>query len=117
MEVLATDFVLYPVKDMAVAQKFYRDTLGLTPFSESDGWSEYDLGNVTLSIVKSDDMPPGGSVALAVADVEATIKELTAAGVTVVAEPGESPVCNHASVLDPDGNSLWIHHRKDGSAG
>ncbi len=102
---------------MAVAQAFYRDTLGLTPLSESDGWSEYDLGNVTLSIVKSDDMPPGGAVALAVEDVEATLNELKAAGVTVIKGPDESPVCHFASVLDPDGNSLWIHHRKDGPAG
>ena len=40
MKVIAADFVLYPVKDMAVAQKFYRDTLGLTVYNESDGWSK-----------------------------------------------------------------------------
>ena len=117
MDVRAADFVLYPVKDMAVAQAFYRDTIGLTPFSESDGWSEYDLGNLTLSIVQSDDMPPGGAVALAVEDVEATLEELQAAGVPVIVGPQESPVCHFASVLDPDGNSLWIHHRQDGSVG
>jgi predicted enzyme related to lactoylglutathione lyase len=117
MDVRAADFVLFPVKDMAVAQAFYRDTIGLTPLSESDGWSEYDLGNVTLSIVQSEDMPPGGAVALAVNDVAAALKELKAAGMTVITEPNESPVCHFASVLDPDGNSLWIHQRKDGTTG
>jgi extradiol dioxygenase family protein len=89
MKVIAADFVLYPVKDMAVAQKFYRDTLGLTVYNESDGWSKYDLGNVTLSIVNSD----------------------------ISSEAGESPVCHHATITDPDGNIIWIHHRKDGTSG
>ena len=118
MKVIAADFVVYPIKDMAVAQKFYRDTLGLTVYNESDGWSEYDLGNVTLSIVNSDDMPGGGgAIALAVEDVEATIAELKSAGVDISSEAGESPVCHHATITDPDGNVIWIHHRKDVTSG
>lgn len=62
-------------------------------------------------------MPPRGAVALAVADVAAALEELKAASMTVITDPNESPVCHFASVLDPDGNSLWIHHRKDGPVG
>ncbi len=60
MDVRAADFVFYPIKDMAVSQAFYRDTIGLTPLHESDGSSEYDLGNVTLAIFRDDDTVPGG---------------------------------------------------------
>ena len=56
-------------------------------------------------------------MALAVADVEATLEELKAAGVQVLDGPDETPLCYIASVLDPDGNTLVIHQRKDGSAG
>jgi predicted enzyme related to lactoylglutathione lyase len=53
----------------------------------------------------------GATVALAVADVRATVAELRAAGVPIVMEPWESPVCWLALIADPDGNRLWLHQR------
>lgn len=48
-------FSCYPVTDMARARKFYEDVLGLKPtmmVGEPGGmqWTEYDVGNGTLSI-------------------------------------------------------------------
>ena len=118
MEVRAVDFVVFPVKDMSATVSFYRDTLGLDPFFEGDGWSEFEVGNVTLSFMQSDEVVlGGGSIALAVEDVEATLAELKSAGVTISRAADESPVCHHATIVDPDGHVIWIHHRKDGTFG
>ena len=57
----------------------------------------------------------GAAIALAVESVEETTKELEAKGVTVTVPAGESPVCHFACIQDPDGNTIWLHHRKDGS--
>ena len=51
----------------------------------------------------------GAMIALAVPDVRATVEELRAAGVPIVMEPWESPVCYLAAIADPDGNRLWLH--------
>lgn len=44
-------FTMYPVKDMARAELFYRETLGLGPSSGSveHGWVEFDLRTVGAS--------------------------------------------------------------------
>ena len=53
----------------------------------------------------------------AAAEMIGFIEEMKAKGAEVVFGPFESPVCWVAAVLDPDGNSLWIHQRKDGTTG
>jgi len=56
-------------------------------------------------------------VAFSVDDVAAAIEELEGKGITVTVPTYESPVCHLACILDPDGNTVWIHQRKDGSYG
>jgi predicted enzyme related to lactoylglutathione lyase len=121
MQVRAVDFVAIPVSDTAAGARFYRDVLGLRELFAGEGWAEYDAGNVTLSLVPSGEegAPTGArsAVALAVADVAAALSELSARGVRVVEGVHEFEPCFMALIEDPFGNRLYLHQRKDGSAG
>lgn len=120
------DYVVYGVSSLDKALPFYRDTLGLKPLGEPfDGkWQEFELGTSTLAIA----MPPwaqpptegangGATAAIAVRDLKRAIEDLKSKGVPVTFGPEESPVCFMAGIKDPDGNSILLHERKDGTAG
>ncbi|MBI3973288.1 MAG: VOC family protein [Chloroflexi bacterium] len=124
MQVRGVDFVLFGVSDVERSRAFYQDTLGLTPAAEwPPNWYEFDAGGTTIAIAKPPEAAPqpphrgGTTVALAVPDAKAAIAELRAKGVQVLWDVGESPVCYMALIADPDGNGIWIHQRKDGTAG
>jgi len=112
-------FSCYPVTDMARARAFYEGVLGLKAtyaVGEPGGmqWTEYDIGNGTLSIGQAPGWNPtadGCSVALEVEDFDAAIAHLRSAGVPFKMEPFPTPVCRMAFILDPDGNALCIHKR------
>jgi lactoylglutathione lyase len=125
LETRAIDYVVYGVSDLERAIPFYRDVLGL-PFDYvyEGWWAEFRVAPVSLALCG----PPAGqaprpgyaggaTVALAVPDVAAAVAELRRAGVPVLLEPVESPVCWTAAVADPDGNRINLHQRKDGTAG
>jgi extradiol dioxygenase family protein len=112
------DFVAVPVRDRERAAKFYGDTLGLEKNPNStDTWIEFETGNVTLAIVVPEEIGveyaplPFGTLAIRVADVEATRKRLEEAGVEFGMESFDSGVCKGAPFRDPDGNGLLLHHR------
>ncbi|MBI5384166.1 MAG: VOC family protein [Verrucomicrobia bacterium] len=122
MKIRGTDFVMYQVSDLARAAAFYRDALGLPQemYSEEYQWAEFNCGNVTLSLhggVKLPEQIAGGRVALAVEDVHAAFAELKAKGARVVGEPVDYGVCCAVEVLDPDGNTVILHKRADGTFG
>ncbi|MEN6632722.1 MAG: VOC family protein [Candidatus Polarisedimenticolia bacterium] len=109
-------FTLYPVKDVARARAFYEGTLGLAVSSDFGGrWIEFELSGGVFAI--SDMIPDlgpsaerGGKIAFEVDDVDALTERLRASGVPVVVEPFSTPVCRMSVVLDPEGNSLTLHH-------
>ncbi|MBE0540940.1 MAG: VOC family protein [Verrucomicrobia bacterium] len=122
MRIRGTDFVMYQVSDLANAAKFYRDTLGLPQetYCEEYQWAEFNCGNVTLSLHGGMNLPAviaGGRVALAVDDVFAAFAELKAKGVRVIGEPVDYKVCCAVEILDPDGNTVILHKRADGTFG
>jgi catechol 2,3-dioxygenase-like lactoylglutathione lyase family enzyme len=125
MQVRAVDFILVSVSDVERSRAFYRDTLGLTPGAEwAPFWYEFDAGGTTIAIAKPPPEAPqppfngaGPSFALAVPDVPAALAEVRAKGVPVLQEGQESSVCHTALIADPDGNLIWLHQRKDGTAG
>ena len=47
------DYIRVPVTDMAEADRFYGELLGLkrNPNSPDDDWVEYEAGNVTLAVM------------------------------------------------------------------
>jgi catechol 2,3-dioxygenase-like lactoylglutathione lyase family enzyme len=122
MKIRGTDFVMYQVANLAKAAAFYRETLGLPQerYSEDWQWAEFDCGNVTLALhggVKLPSEIAGGRIALAVDDVYAACAELKSRGVHIVGEPVDYSVCCAVEVLDPDGNTVILHHRADGTCG
>jgi predicted enzyme related to lactoylglutathione lyase len=122
MKIRGTDFVMFPVSDLARAAKFYREILGLPQevYSEEGQWAEFNCGNVTLSLRGGETLPekvPGGHIALAVADVQAACQELKRRGIRIAKEPQDYGCCQAVEILDPDGNHVILHRRADGTFG
>lgn len=112
------DYVRVPVADMAEAERFYGELLGLErdPNSPADDWVEYEAGNVTLAVMtphthdyELTPLPPA-TIALRVPDVAAAKVTLEAAGVEV-GEVWDSGVCRGVGVSDPAGNRILLHRR------
>jgi predicted enzyme related to lactoylglutathione lyase len=118
------DFIGVPVRDLARADEFYGQTLGLqrNPNS-SERWIEYEAGNVTLALVHESLLPGGfkplAALAIRVPDVAAARARLQEGGVEFEGEIIDSGVCHIAGFTDPDGNGLILHRRyapyRDGS--
>ncbi|WP_181687078.1 VOC family protein [Halorhabdus salina] len=125
MDAKAVDFVQYNVTDLETAIPFYRDTLGLEmeEHLEEFGWAEFAARPTTLALneldseADSEPGPGGAAVALAVDDVESAVEEISEDGQAVFQEPIDTGVCDMATVADPDGNPIVLHHRQDGTAG
>ncbi|HEV2713442.1 MAG TPA: VOC family protein [Gaiellaceae bacterium] len=113
MHVEAVDFVEVPTRDSERAIAWYRDVLGLVPSDYND--FEVETPNVTLSFYNPEDqgeafVPNVNGIALRVADVEAAVEEVRAAGAEVMGIQ-DSGVCLMGFVKDPDGNVVILHRR------
>jgi predicted enzyme related to lactoylglutathione lyase len=131
MNVRGTDFVVYQVSDMSRSVPFYRDTLGLSHTGghgwapgdkkPEEAWIEFDVPPTTLALYQSPDdttLSPGGTMTVAVQNVEEALSELKAKGVKCLwDDPVDTPVCHFAIIFDPDGNQIGLHWRKDGTFG
>ena len=131
MQIRGVDLVMYRVTDMDRSISFYRDTLGLelSMVADSEHWAEFSVAPTTLALLKAENIPydvgieippfqPGSTAAfLAVDNIENAVKELEEKGVVIAAAPFESSTCWGGVILDPDGNGIHLHQRKDGTAG
>jgi extradiol dioxygenase family protein len=108
MQVRRIDFIALPVEDLARADSFYGQTLGLArnPNSSGDRWVEYETGNLTLALSMY-----GGSLALGVTDMSEARSDLEQRDVQFAMDTFDSGVCHGAPFSDPDGNRLQLHHR------
>jgi catechol 2,3-dioxygenase-like lactoylglutathione lyase family enzyme len=108
MQVGRIDFIALPVKDLARAEAFYGEILGLArnPNTSGERWAEYETGNLTLALSMY-----GGSLALGVAGVDEARGELEQRDVQFAMDTFDSGVCHGAPFPDPDGNRLQLHHR------
>ncbi|HET8751501.1 MAG TPA: VOC family protein [Gaiellaceae bacterium] len=118
MEVEHVDFISVPVSDMERSTAWYRDTLGLPQTSEGGGFPEFKLGNnVFLYLVDPKQIggeyrhPHSAPIALRVADVAETRKELEGRGIEFIDETFDTGVCHMAPFADPDGNRFMLHRR------
>lgn len=119
MRIAEFAFIVYPSTDQVRSRAFYEGILGLTPATSlalPDGfWIEYEIGPHTLAVGKEPFLKASGDgphLALEVEDFEQTIEHLRLHRVPFAHEPFELPGCWAAIVLDPDGNKLGIHQRK-----
>jgi predicted enzyme related to lactoylglutathione lyase len=125
MQVRGVDFILISSSDMARSLAFYGDILGLERTAGvSPVWVEFDAGGSTIAVGVPPPWAPqppfranGVTFALAVPDARAAIEAVRARGVAVLQEVAETPVCFMGLIADPDGNMIFLHQRKDGSAG
>jgi predicted enzyme related to lactoylglutathione lyase len=103
--------VLHPVSDLAAAKAVYTALLGVPPEADASYYVGYEVGGQHIGLV-----PNGGPQAMtspvaywAVADIEAKLTEVTAAGATVketAHDVGGGRLV--ATFTDPDGNVLGL---------
>jgi predicted enzyme related to lactoylglutathione lyase len=110
-------FVFHPVADVAQARKFYEGLLGLKvlfqiEFQPGKWWVEFDVAGQALAI--SNGMPgnPTTGLTLEVADLDAALKAVKAAGTTIAFDVMEFPGCRLFGIKDPDGNQIGLHQKK-----
>jgi catechol 2,3-dioxygenase-like lactoylglutathione lyase family enzyme len=108
IQVTRFDFVAVPVEDLARADAFYGETLGLArnPHSSGEKWVEYETGNLSIALSQF-----GGVLAIGVPDVAEARDELQQDGQVFAMDTFDSGVCNGAPFADPDGNRLQLHRR------
>ncbi|GAA2104504.1 VOC family protein [Microlunatus panaciterrae] len=103
--------VLHPVSDLAAAKRVYSALLGVAPQADGPYYVGFDAEGQHIGLV-----PGGGPQKMTspvaywhVADLEAKLAELTAAGATVK-EPAHDVGGGRmvATVTDPDGNVLGL---------
>ncbi|GAA1587638.1 VOC family protein [Kribbella sancticallisti] len=103
--------VLHPVSDLAKAKKVYAALLGVAPVADDSYYVGFEAAGQHIGLV-----PGGGPQGLTsplaywhVADIEAKIAEVTAAGGTLTEaahDVGGGRLV--ATVTDPDGNALGL---------
>jgi predicted enzyme related to lactoylglutathione lyase len=103
--------VLHPVSDLAAAKAVYTALLGAAPTADSEYYVGYDAEGQHIGLV-----PAGGPQQMTspvaywhVADIEAKLAEVTAAGAAVKDAPravGGGRLV--ATFTDPDGNVLGL---------
>jgi predicted enzyme related to lactoylglutathione lyase len=103
--------VLHPVSDLAKAKAVYAALLGVDPQTDSDYYVGFEAAGQQIGLVPGGG-PQGMSSPVAywhVADIEAKLAEVTAAGATVK-EPAHDVGGGRlvATVIDPDGNVLGL---------
>jgi predicted enzyme related to lactoylglutathione lyase len=103
--------VLHPVSDLTKAKAVYAALLGVPPQTDSDYYVGFDVDGQHIGLVP-DGGPQGMTSPVAywhVADIEAKLAELTAAG-AAVKEPAHDVGGGRsvAAVTDPDGNVLGL---------
>jgi predicted enzyme related to lactoylglutathione lyase len=103
--------VLHPVSDLARAKEVYAALLGVPPQADSSYYVGFEAAGQHIGLVPGGG-PQGYTSPVAfweVADIEAKLAEVTAAGATVK-EPAHDVGGGRlvASVTDPDGNVLGL---------
>lgn len=117
MQVERTDFVSVPVTDLERSTLFYEETLGLRRNPGSEGWPEFDTGNVSLYLIDPTNVgseftgPHTAQIALRVPDVAEARRELETKGIEFEGDTLDTGVCHMAFFRDPDGNALMLHRR------
>jgi len=128
IKVRGTDYVLYWVEDMERSLRFYRDFLGMeVGTSWGNEWVELNAPPTTLALCRAGADPSSSegvtsgphapSLFFAVEDVAAAVEAARQAGYHVKQATVDGETCVSAALLDPDGNVVGLHMRKDGTWG
>ena len=95
-----------PAQDLERARAFYRDKLGLEPVEEREGGLRYVCGATEFHLFTSAGRPSGASTQMGfeVEDLEATVAELRARGVTFERYEMPAPIEVHGDTISVPGN-------------
>ena len=106
--------VVHPVSDMEQAKAVYTALLGVAPSVDSEYYVGYDVGGQHIGLAPAAARQASTPVVYwEVADIEATLADVTAAGGAVNEPPSEVGGGRVvATVTDPDGNVLGLLHDK-----
>jgi lactoylglutathione lyase len=113
-------FVILQTPHLGRAVAFYTERLGFEeryrfPENGATAFTVVGLGPFSLGLAEVADVAPAGRVALWLYadDVDAEIEALRTVGVAVAKEPADMEWGERmASVLDPDGNEVFIGQRR-----
>lgn len=105
--------VMHPVVDLPAAVTFYQ-ALGLPlSFQDGDRFAAFDAGTTLALTAASEDITSGRTAAsFRVADVDAAVAAVTAAGGTVVAPLSDGPHERRAVLSDPWDNVFVVYRRR-----
>ena len=112
-------FVAYPAENVTATRAWYEKHLGLNftgAYAENgvEMYNEANVGPACFALMHpAYGQQPAGSghgCAFEVEDMDATVKQLRDAGLTVN-DPYQTPVCKVSGVTDPEGNKITLHQR------
>jgi lactoylglutathione lyase len=115
-------FPIFHTADLLRAAAFYSERLGFEeryrfPEAGAPAFVLVGLGPFSLGLTRVDQIEPAGRAALWLYcdDVDAEIEALRKAGVEIVREPNDMEWGERmATVLDPDGNEIYVAQRSSG---
>ena len=121
----AVDFVMYCARDATRLRSWYQKLFGLKRGEEwNKFWSEFATEPVSLCINGPNrtekpqwDWSGTPAIALAVEDIHAAAAACKRRKIKIAKGPVETSVCWMLFILDPEGNRVVLHQRKNGSAG
>jgi hypothetical protein len=98
------------VADMEKAVRYHRDVLGLPLRFQSDGWSEFDTGGVTLALhPASKDSPPGKvELGFGVDDLRAVYAAREKNGLNFRTEPAPLHGMLLSAIIDCEGAAVSL---------
>ena len=111
------DYVIHYVESLSRSVTFYRDVIGLKVRIEGDGYVEFEMDNVKLSLFdrsklpeligREGGMPPCGEIGFIIENVQAEAERLKRLGVEILNGPTDRPWHERTlHIADPDGNVI-----------
>jgi len=104
--------VIIPVGDVGAAVAFYSALLGLSvKFQDADRWAALDAGTLTVALAGLPEQPAEGAIALGikVSDVNVALRDICAAGGTVLSEPRDGSHERRGACRDCHGTPLALY--------
>jgi len=102
--------LVYPVSDTSNAKAFFNKFLGVEPYVESPYYVGYKAGEMEVGLDPNSKIGPIGY--MDVADIQASLKELIAAGAAIVQDIKDvGNGLRIAQVKDNDGNIIGLRQQ------
>ena len=105
------NIILYPTSDIAASKALFTRLLGVEPAQDAPYYVGFEVGGMTIGLDPSGEERgmTGATPFFEVADINASLAEMKAAGADVVEEARTvGPGRTVAMVSDPDGNMIGL---------